>query len=502
MANSKVFISYRRAGGADVARLIRESLEKRGFKVFLDVEDMRLSGRFPNELRKNIDDAANVVVVLSPGSLDRCKGPDPDPNDWLRTEVAYAFEQDKNVVPVITRGFQWPTDPLPPDIAPLRECNGIEPSHDYFEASIDRLVGLLSGRPLWRKRLSRYALAVSVLLCLAVFFTLMQKNWQKQPEPGSSWTHDQYVGVRIPGKTMGTLLADEPYDLKLELENCTSMAMYIDKVVVEKFNPAAAKIFGLRNSRVHIAEYHGPIYFNPHEKKTVTIPGNEILPKSVRVKISHNLSKEPSVFEVDLGGVQLPMPAPRILSASMIYRGVDALEALGKARQKALEYCANPQVIAVFPGDSETLLDPATRLKVVVVKNWVTTFFDFDKQKFYEAIVRKDKIEGGMYAPKKADKLNDLHPSPYPLIGNQRALELVNRHHLICADWKGPRLNIVRVGKKWTPAWFLPYRGPDSLPLIVDAITGDRLGLGGGHGSFKRLKKLALIQNSLTHKGN
>jgi hypothetical protein len=67
-----VFISYRRDGGAELARLVSEILPRRGYRVFMDVESLR-SGPFNTALLSEIESASEVVVILTPGSLDRCR---------------------------------------------------------------------------------------------------------------------------------------------------------------------------------------------------------------------------------------------------------------------------------------------------------------------------------------------------------------------------------------------------------------------------------------------
>lgn len=155
MGMGKVFISYRREGGAEMARLLRDRLQQRGYGVFLDVEELR-SGLFDEALVRQIEVSTDVVVILSPGSLDGCHAED----DWLRREVAHAIAHGKNIVPILMRGFQWPKRPLPEDMAALPQYNGLAPSLDFFDASMDRLSELLVGRP--RRRLLRQALVATV----------------------------------------------------------------------------------------------------------------------------------------------------------------------------------------------------------------------------------------------------------------------------------------------------------------------------------------------------
>jgi hypothetical protein len=147
-SRGRVFVSYRREGGAELARLVHDNLKERGHDVFMDVEALR-SGPFNTALFHEIESSTDVVVILTSGSLERCAKKD----DWLRLEVAQAIKLKKNVVPVRARGFSFPSAPLPEEIKELPNFQGIEPSHEYFRASIDKLEGLLISRP--RRRVRR-----------------------------------------------------------------------------------------------------------------------------------------------------------------------------------------------------------------------------------------------------------------------------------------------------------------------------------------------------------
>ena len=81
-----VFISYRREGGAATARILRDRLTEMGYRVFFDLESLR-SGYFNTALYSVIEECRDVIVVLSPDSLDRCVNDD----DWVRLEVEHAL---------------------------------------------------------------------------------------------------------------------------------------------------------------------------------------------------------------------------------------------------------------------------------------------------------------------------------------------------------------------------------------------------------------------------
>lgn len=132
-----VFISYRRDGGFEMARLLYEQLKSIGLNVFFDLEELR-SGQFNVKLYKAIEDSTNFMLVLPPNSLDRCKFED----DWLRLEVEYAIKKNKNIIPVMMNGFVWPEN-LPNSMIGLPYYNAVLMSREYFDASISRLFTML-----------------------------------------------------------------------------------------------------------------------------------------------------------------------------------------------------------------------------------------------------------------------------------------------------------------------------------------------------------------------
>ena len=134
-----VFISYRRDGGHEMARLLYEHLKLRGINCFFDLEELG-SGQFNTKLLDSIDQSNNFVVVLSPNSLERCK----NEGDWVRCEIEHAIKQKKNIVPFMLTGFSWP-DGLPESLAQLPFYNGVQLVREYFDASIDKLIEMLVG---------------------------------------------------------------------------------------------------------------------------------------------------------------------------------------------------------------------------------------------------------------------------------------------------------------------------------------------------------------------
>jgi hypothetical protein len=136
-----VFMSYRREDGSETARAIWSSLKQEKFKVFLDVENLGAS-HFDDRLLLEIEEAPHFVLILSPGSLARCSSE----GDWLRREVAHAIQTERNIVPVMLRDFEFPSD-LPENISQLGRYNAVTYSHEYYGPTIQKIVHFLKTGP-------------------------------------------------------------------------------------------------------------------------------------------------------------------------------------------------------------------------------------------------------------------------------------------------------------------------------------------------------------------
>ena len=95
---------------------------------------------YTDKLLKEIESAPNFILILAPGSLDRCVSKD----DWLRREIAHAIKTERNIIPMMFDGFQYPPKEFfPEDIHELIRHNGVIYSHDYHEATFNKLMGFL-----------------------------------------------------------------------------------------------------------------------------------------------------------------------------------------------------------------------------------------------------------------------------------------------------------------------------------------------------------------------
>lgn len=113
-----IFISYRRSDGKHTARLFKSEFEKRGYRAFLDFDDLT-DGKFDKRIENAILDAPIFLMILTNDYFARCN----DKDDWVRREIECALENEKVIIPVNYDG----------------NLNGIP---DYLEPHLKNEIGL------------------------------------------------------------------------------------------------------------------------------------------------------------------------------------------------------------------------------------------------------------------------------------------------------------------------------------------------------------------------
>ena len=127
-----IFISYRRTGGAQYARIIQLMLSQRGYKVFLDYDELT-DGRFGEHIQDAIESAPIFMLVLSKEALARCK----NEGDWVRREIQLAISLKKHIIPVNPDNT---FDGIPADIPDdIKEEVG---THQYSDISFGQTLGV------------------------------------------------------------------------------------------------------------------------------------------------------------------------------------------------------------------------------------------------------------------------------------------------------------------------------------------------------------------------
>ena len=98
--SNDVFISYRRDVGGILAMALYQQLTAKGVNAFYDIESIR-AGQFDIIILNQVAARPYFVLVLTPGTLERCGEPD----DWLRREIEQALTTGRVIVPVFTPSF-------------------------------------------------------------------------------------------------------------------------------------------------------------------------------------------------------------------------------------------------------------------------------------------------------------------------------------------------------------------------------------------------------------
>lgn len=171
-----IFISYRRKGaGAGVAGELQAKLENLGYKVFLDVDEIG-SGRFPEQIERAIAECKDFILVLSPGTLDRCV----EEEDWVRREIIQALTQNKNIIGVGLPGFLMPeAESLPSPLKPMATIQVFSWTHEYRMASFAKIAENLVSTQLKKKKnhqLRLYFLSALLIVVVAVVMVAVTKK--------------------------------------------------------------------------------------------------------------------------------------------------------------------------------------------------------------------------------------------------------------------------------------------------------------------------------------
>lgn len=138
MASNDVFISYRRDVSGFLALALYQHITAAGIEVFYDIESLR-AGQFDTIIVNQIEARPYFVLVLTPGTLNRCV----EPRDWLRREIEHAIGAKRRIVLAHTPDFDFDDCerylPLP-TARELRRWQAQEMPHRWFKSAARELV--------------------------------------------------------------------------------------------------------------------------------------------------------------------------------------------------------------------------------------------------------------------------------------------------------------------------------------------------------------------------
>jgi len=88
----KIFLSYARKDGAAAAARLRTELERAGFTVWRDIEEMRGGQAWKEQLRAALRAVEAVLVLLTPGAVE---------SQYVTWEWENALTLQKKVIPLL-----------------------------------------------------------------------------------------------------------------------------------------------------------------------------------------------------------------------------------------------------------------------------------------------------------------------------------------------------------------------------------------------------------------
>lgn len=108
-----------------IARLVEERGEGYGVKTFLDEKDIEGGDSIPEEIRDSIQKCDELLVLLSPYSVDR---------PWVLIEIGAAWGQQKRIVAIIDKIS--PADM--PDVIEQHKAIDLNDFEDYLNQLVAR----------------------------------------------------------------------------------------------------------------------------------------------------------------------------------------------------------------------------------------------------------------------------------------------------------------------------------------------------------------------------
>ena len=225
-----IFISYRRKGaGAGVAGELQAKFENRGFKVFLDVDEIG-SGLFPVQIQQAIRECKDFILVLAPGTLDSCV----EEGDWVRREIEEAEQSGKNIVGVALPGFVMPaSETLPSSLHDLPTRQVFLWTHEYRTASFEKIEENLISTQLKKKRkrlMRNIVLSVAFVGILAALLCLVLKS----PSSSDNVHSDEPSPAQLEAVQSFNSHAEKAQELTRDLPNAEEVRSNFQQYVSHK----------------------------------------------------------------------------------------------------------------------------------------------------------------------------------------------------------------------------------------------------------------------------
>ena len=145
--NKDIFISYRNDGeGNNFAARLFEALDAKEYSVYFNSNEQH-SGSFPDRLKNAIENCKDFILIVSAGCLEGL-GQERE-SDWVRSEILYAKENNKNITPVYIGKTVVPErwEDYPEDIRFLFALQSVYLPEQFALAPISDLLSKFISKP-------------------------------------------------------------------------------------------------------------------------------------------------------------------------------------------------------------------------------------------------------------------------------------------------------------------------------------------------------------------
>lgn len=134
--NKHIFIAYVRQDASDFSRRLAENLGRADFTAFNDLDSLVPGVEWAKRLREEVERSDIVLCIMSPNALR---------SEWWIREIAWAFEMNKLIIPILLDGETMPRPgSLPGKIKQLSHLGAVMFRSQEFERDFERLVQSLN----------------------------------------------------------------------------------------------------------------------------------------------------------------------------------------------------------------------------------------------------------------------------------------------------------------------------------------------------------------------
>src|ERR1044072_8148422 len=188
--SSKIFICYRHEDTRAETRTLFGDLKEhfRRSQIFKDTEAVQLGENFEEAIRNAVGSCDVFILVIGRrwhGEADTGSRLN-DPDDYVRLEIATAFNRGVQVIPVLVQGATMPSiKSLPDELALLSKLLGIEISDSRWDYDVGRLIkrleGILPKPPLLANKLLVPAICLLGLVAFGILALTWNREHREQP---------------------------------------------------------------------------------------------------------------------------------------------------------------------------------------------------------------------------------------------------------------------------------------------------------------------------------